>query len=856
MDFKGDIHSNGAPKSGQDNLLKKDTMATPEARSFDIKVGNPMDKLDAKKEDPSFISGLSVGQIGSQCQGSLGEKGFGQISNTDMFGFPQQGMNTTANMNVGLAPIQSTKPPTMAESQKTSILHANEPPKPFLAPSKPSDTSTHNILDKPAGQAMHTHSPSQAEQSPSELLGYQGGLHKDATSDEGSNEAIQQKRKKCETSEEACGLLESLRSPEKTQSKSSNQEDDGDGETWKSEIREWGGGRIQAKKSKSRMKLPEEWANLPNTGSPSLPPDPNTAMDIDKEMLDPDTHEAKDPPSTLVEQESSLPSFSTMHQSAIPATISQANTILLSNSPDLSKSNQVLTPNLTSGHETTAHTISSPHADTKTFQNNSSVSDPSSSGPSSTVVSQNSADPASLTSQTKHQDPPLAKSHQVKEETIAKEKTEKIDASPKTDILDTLVKADKPENTEKMDNQKVDNRQAEKQDSQTEKNGKVEKVGNVEETKKEVKEEKKNGSEKVDKTVKNEKNVKAAKETSKPTAANGTKDLISPDKVKSNKQNSAKPSSHSTGENAGALNSSSTNKKGPAAKKTSPTGTKKPPGITSSHDAKTSENSTPTQRKPPVPKFNGASAPKGSSGTKTSSSSAKPLKKTPANAASTPATDGTSAPRPSRITKPPVPKQVPLPKKPPVPRAPRSARVPNTSLPDLKNVSSKIGSTDNMKYQPGGGKVQIVHKKLDFSHITSRCGSKDNIKHVPGGGNVQILTKKVDLSKVTSKCGSKDNINHKPGGGNTKLESQKSKSKTGSMDSVGQEPGGDHAEVVGVQQKSEGSPPAPANPPIQTNGEMKEKGVNESSPVPPPAPSEGQGVWNSQSQAKHIPAIN
>lgn len=62
--------------------------------------------------------------------------------------------------------------------------------------------------------------------------------------------------------------------------------------------------------------------------------------------------------------------------------------------------------------------------------------------------------------------------------------------------------------------------------------------------------------------------------------------------------------------------------------------------------------------------------------------------------------------------------------------------------------------------------------------------------------------------------------------------------------------------MVGVQQKSEGSPPAPANPPIQTNGEMKEKGVNESSPVPPPAPSEGQGVWNSQSQAKHIPAIS
>ncbi|XP_026780530.3 microtubule-associated protein tau isoform X1 [Pangasianodon hypophthalmus] len=868
MDFKGDIHTNGAPKSGQENLLKKDNVATPEARSFEIKVGDPVDKTDGKKEDPSFISGLSVGQTWRQCQGSLGENGFGQICNTDMFGFTQQGMNTSANMNVGLAPFQSTEPPTMAESQKTSILHANEPPKPFLAPSNPSDTSTH-ILDKPAevcswtGQAMLTHSPNKAEQSPSERLGYQGVPHKDATSDEGSDEAVQQKKKKCETSEEAYGLLESLRTPEKTLSKTSNQEDcspPGNGESWKSEIREWGGGRIQAKKSKSRKKLPEEWASLPNTGSPSLPPDPNTTVDIDMDMFIPDMYEGKDPPTTFVQQEGSLPSFTAALQSAIPATLSQENTILLSNSPDLSQSNQVLTSNLTSGLETTAHAISSPHADTKTFQKNSS----SPSDPSSIVVSQNPADPASLTSQTNHQEPLQAKSHQGKEDTIAKEKIEKIDASPKTDILNTLVKADKPENTEKTDNKKVDNmgkiQEAEKQDSKTEKNGKPEKANNVEETKKEVMEEKKNGGEKVDKTVKNEKNVKAAKETSKPTAANGNKDLISPDKVKSNKQNSAKPSSHSTGENSRTPSSSSANKSGPVAKKTSPTGTKKPPGITSTHEAKTSENSTPAQRKPPVPKFNGAS--KGSSGTKTSSSSVKTtLKKTPTNAASTPTTpasDGTPAPRASRITKPPVPKQVPLPKKPPVPRAPRNARIPNTPLPDLKNVSSKVGSTDNMKYQPGGGKVMIVHKKLDFSHITSRCGSKDNIKHIPGGGNVQILNKKVDLSKVTSKCGSKDNINHKPGGGNAKTESQKSKpkSKTGSMNNVGQEPGDDHAEGVGDQQKSEGSPPAPANPPIQTSGGTKEKELKESSPVPPPAPSEGQGIWNSQSQDKPIPATN
>lgn len=246
---------------------------------------------------------------------------------------------------------------------------------------------------------MLIHSPNKTKQNPSELLGYQQSLHKDSTSDEMSEEAIQEKRKKCETSEEVSGLLESLRSSEKPQSQSSNQKAPAppdNGENWKSELREWGGGRIQAKKSKSRMKLPEEWASLPNTGSPSLPPDPNTAMDM---------HEVKDSPSFL-------PSFTTTPQSAIPAEVNQANTILQSKNPDLFHSNQVLTQNLTSGIETTVHATSGPHADTKTFQNNLSVNDPSLSDPSCIVVSKNPADPASFTSQTKHQEPPLAKSHQ------------------------------------------------------------------------------------------------------------------------------------------------------------------------------------------------------------------------------------------------------------------------------------------------------------------------------------------------------------------------------------------------------------------------------------------------------------
>ncbi|XP_017168669.1 microtubule-associated protein 4 isoform X35 [Mus musculus] len=167
--------------------------------------------------------------------------------------------------------------------------------------------------------------------------------------------------------------------------------------------------------------------------------------------------------------------------------------------------------------------------------------------------------------------------------------------------------------------------------------------------------------------------------------------------------------------------------------------------------------------------------------------------------------------------------------------APRVSRLATTvSAPDLKSVRSKVGSTENIKHQPGGGrakvekkteaattagkpepnavtkaagsiasaqkppagKVQIVSKKVSYSHIQSKCGSKDNIKHVPGGGNVQIQNKKVDISKVSSKCGSKANIKHKPGGGDVKIESQKlnfkekAQAKVGSLDNVGHLPAG------------------------------------------------------------------
>nr|XP_013003803.1 microtubule-associated protein tau isoform X9 [Cavia porcellus] len=95
-------------------------------------------------------------------------------------------------------------------------------------------------------------------------------------------------------------------------------------------------------------------------------------------------------------------------------------------------------------------------------------------------------------------------------------------------------------------------------------------------------------------------------------------------------------------------------------------------------------------------------------------------------------------------------------------------------MPDLKNVKSKIGSTENLKHQPGGGKVQIVYKPVDLSKVTSKCGSLGNIHHKPGGGQVEVKSEKLDFKdRVQSKIGSLDNITHVPGGGNKKIETHK-----------------------------------------------------------------------------------
>ena len=62
-----------------------------------------------------------------------------------------------------------------------------------------------------------------------------------------------------------------------------------------------------------------------------------------------------------------------------------------------------------------------------------------------------------------------------------------------------------------------------------------------------------------------------------------------------------------------------------------------------------------------------------------------------------------------------------------------------TASPNLKNIKSKIGSLNNATHKPGGGKVKIESKKLDFSKAGSRIEAK-NQQYIPKGGDKKVRT--------------------------------------------------------------------------------------------------------------------
>ncbi|XP_030614006.1 microtubule-associated protein 2 [Archocentrus centrarchus] len=180
---------------------------------------------------------------------------------------------------------------------------------------------------------------------------------------------------------------------------------------------------------------------------------------------------------------------------------------------------------------------------------------------------------------------------------------------------------------------------------------------------------------------------------------------------------------------------------------------------------------------------------------------------------------------------------------------PKQLRIINQPLPDFKNVKSKIGSTENIKYQPKGGQKQkdqngpteakrrasliwksvlrlisvtlclsavhsvtwtqdllihILNKRQDFSPSLSKCSSKDNLKHSPRGANVLIPSVKLDYSHVQSRCGSLDRRGYSAGGGNVQIQNKKIDlshvtSKCGSLDNIHHRPGGGNVRIESVK---------------------------------------------------------
>uniref|UniRef100_A0AAQ4PQ58 Microtubule-associated protein n=1 Tax=Gasterosteus aculeatus aculeatus TaxID=481459 RepID=A0AAQ4PQ58_GASAC len=180
---------------------------------------------------------------------------------------------------------------------------------------------------------------------------------------------------------------------------------------------------------------------------------------------------------------------------------------------------------------------------------------------------------------------------------------------------------------------------------------------------------------------------------------------------------------------------------------------------------------------------------------------------------------------------------------------PKQLRIINQPLPDFKNIRSKIGSIENIKYQPKGGQkhkdqntpaeakdksswiwksvlrlisvtlclsaahgvtwtqdllIHIFNKKLDLIHLLTKCSSQDNLKHSPRGGNVLIPNVKLDYSHVQSRCGSLERRGHTAGGGNVMIQNKKIDlshvtSKCGSLDNIHHRPGGGNVRIETVK---------------------------------------------------------
>ncbi|XP_061746099.1 microtubule-associated protein tau-like isoform X2 [Nerophis ophidion] len=428
----------------------------------------------------------------------------------------------------------------------------------------------------------------------------------------------------------------------------------------------------------------------------------------------------------------------------------------------------------------------------------------------------------------------------VKADKDTQEKTDKFDAFAKKDV--ELGKKDNGTDKnldEKIlkDGEKTDKMNAEKNNKANEKGEKTDKP---EKTNKEDKKEEQKKDDKVGKGLTKSPTGNVSKVLPTPDCKNKTEGVSSKTDASKSRPTTLSTNSEVTSAKRPSPTASPANKKSPPSKARTPMAKTPESGAAEKRASVPKTAATPSKTSSAASPGNKIAANKNHK-TENKPAEAKKLKPTarPRPASTTSPTtlanaaNGEAAPFHRRrvITKPPVPKQTALEKKPAVPRAPRNIRPLNAPTPDLKNVRSKIGSTDNMKYQPGGGKVS-----------STQNNKTSDPSNPPTKARVQILNKKVDLSKVTSKCGSKDNIKHKPGGGDVKIESHKmnikAKSKIGSLDNIGHSDSqsNGHKDEKADEKASSHLTSTPSAGPegvaVTPRGVAKENGVKESTPTP------------------------
>ncbi|XP_054893128.1 microtubule-associated protein 4 isoform X3 [Poeciliopsis prolifica] len=289
--------------------------------------------------------------------------------------------------------------------------------------------------------------------------------------------------------------------------------------------------------------------------------------------------------------------------------------------------------------------------------------------------------------------------------------------------------------------------------------------------------------------------------------------------------------------------------------------------------AASTRTTTTTAAKKPLASKTDSSKPEDKKSTTVRTSTADSTKPKPTSTISRSTTSTTAAPRTRTTATKPAPLSsttaTAAEKKPLVPRTHRptasttasatsrpTARPGTAPDPDIRNVRSKIGSTDNIKHQPGGGKTNWKCSQTEgavIKMVASASQKRGVTAKESSQGKVQILNKKVDVSKVTSKCGSKDNIKHKPGGGVVKIESnkvnirEKAQPKVGSVDNVSHSPGGGNVKVEGPQETEGNATPMTSSLAPEMGPRAQENGLKDG------APSDGEGVREPQALDSLMP---